>query len=69
MKSLFIFLFLLTTYTSTAVAANPTFDAWIGTWKGSCKLTPAYQGVENINTSLTVAKTSSSDRLQWQSKS
>lgn len=46
-----------------AMAAGPR--DWAGTWKGECRLTPAYQGVSSFPASLTVALTDKADVLRW----
>lgn len=46
-----------------ALAAGPA--DWAGTWKGTCRLTPAYETVESFAASLTVGKTDRPDTLRW----
>lgn len=48
---------------SVATAAGP--EDWIGTWKGECRLTPAFQGVSEFPASLTIARTRDPERLRW----
>ena len=47
------------------VAAAGAPADWIGTWKGQCKLTPAYNGVEAFAASLTISAGSADGSLRW----
>lgn len=46
-----------------ALAAGP--EDWAGSWKGECKISPAFEGVERFPVSLTIGPPSSSGALRW----
>lgn len=46
-----------------AQAAGP--EDWAGMWRGSCRITPAQDGIESFRMSLTIGPGSAEDRLRW----
>lgn len=48
-----------------APASAAGLEDWKGVWKGSCRLTPAHEGIERFEASLTIAGGVGEGRLRW----
>lgn len=47
-------------------ATGATLERWSGTWKGTCRLSPAFQGTESFEASVTIGKNEGANGIQWQ---